>query len=46
VIDLAFWTGLSIGTLLVVPLVVFGWFLRDAAALMREMKAAQETTDS
>jgi hypothetical protein len=35
--SLAFWTGLAIGTLIVVPPVILVFFLRDAAALFREM---------
>ncbi len=41
-VDLAFWTDLAIWTLVVLPLVVFAWFLHDAAALLREIKEAHE----
>ncbi len=42
--DLATWTHLAIGALILVPLVVFAFFLRDAAALLREMKEGRGTS--
>ena len=36
--QLAVWTWLSVGTLIVVPPVVFVFFLRDAARVLRSME--------